>query len=105
MRPQPLISVIDVEASRRAKRAGADHVILYRERDFAAEVREITLGEGVAAAYDEIGRHTFSGSLESLGYGGLLVNHGQASGSVEPFSPKVLAARSGQRIQVNVLTG
>ncbi len=79
-----------------ARRAGAEHVILYRERDVAAEVSAITKGEGVAAAYDAIGRDTFSGSLASLGYFGKLVNYGQASGPVEPFSPSLLAARSNE---------
>jgi NADPH:quinone reductase len=79
-----------------ARRAGADHVILYRERDVAADVSAITKGEGVAAAYDAVGRDTFAGSLASLGYFGKLVNYGQASGPVEPFSPSLLAARSNE---------
>jgi NADPH2:quinone reductase len=77
-----------------ARCAGADHVVLYRERDFAAEVSAITRSEGVAAAYDAIGRDTFAGSLASLGYFGWLVNYGQASGPVEPFAPSLLAVRS-----------
>ena len=79
-----------------AHRAGAGHVILYRERDVAAEVSAITKGEGVVAAYDAIGRDTFSCSLASLGYFGKLVSYGQASGLVEPFSPSLLAARSNE---------
>jgi NADPH2:quinone reductase len=79
-----------------AQRSGAHHVILYRERDVAAEVSAITKGEGVAAAYDAVGRDTFSGSLASLGYFGKLVSYGQASGPVEPFSPSLLAARSNE---------
>jgi NADPH2:quinone reductase len=77
-----------------ARAAGADHVILYRETDFAAEMSALTEEEGVAAAYDAVGRDTFTGSLASLGYLGMLVNYGQASGPVEPFSPSVLAAKS-----------
>ncbi len=79
-----------------ARRSGADHVILYRERDVAAEVNAITKGEGVAAAYDAVGRDTFSGSLASLGYFGKLVSYGQASGPVEPFPLSLLAARSNE---------
>ena len=79
-----------------ARRSGADHVILYRERDVAAEVSAITKGEGVAAAYDAIGRDTFAGSLASLGYFGKLVSYGQASGPVEPFLLSLLAARSNE---------
>ena len=77
-----------------ATRAGADHVILYREEDFSARVRAITGGEGVAVAYDAVGRDTFLGSLESLGFLGTLVNYGQASGPVEPLSPSALAVKS-----------
>ena len=79
-----------------ARRAGADHVILYRERDVAADVSAITKGEGVAAAYDAVGRDTFAGSLASLSYFGKLVSYGQASGPVEPFPLSVLAARSNE---------
>jgi NADPH2:quinone reductase len=79
-----------------ARTSGADHVILYREHDVAAEVNAITKGEGVAAAYDAIGRDTFSGSLASLGYFSKLVSYGQASGPVEPFLLSLLAARSNE---------
>ncbi|KQT58467.1 quinone oxidoreductase [Methylobacterium sp. Leaf456] len=77
-----------------ATRAGADHVVLYREEDFVPRVREITEGRGVAAAYDAVGRDTFLGSLDCLGFLGTLVNYGQASGPVEPISPSALAAKS-----------
>ena len=44
-------------------RAGADHVILYRDQDVAAEVRRITAGGGVPVAYDSVGKDTFEGTL------------------------------------------
>lgn len=77
-----------------ARRAGADEVILHRDGDVPSRVAEFTGGEGVAAAYDAIGRDTFAGSLASLAKRGTLVNYGQASGPVEPFAPSALAARS-----------
>lgn len=77
-----------------ARAAGASHVILYRDEDVVACVRELTGGEGVVAAYDSVGEDTFLKSLESLGYEGKLVNFGQASGPVSPFSPSLLASRS-----------
>ena len=77
-----------------ARAAGADHVILYREEDVATRVAAITGGAGVAAAYDSIGADTFDASIAALGYEGHLVNFGQASGPVAPFSPSLLAARS-----------
>lgn len=77
-----------------AKRAGASDVILYRDEDFPKRVAEITAGEGVAAAYDSVGEATFLGSMQCLGFGGILVNFGQSSGAVSPFAPSLLAVRS-----------
>ncbi len=77
-----------------ARDCGAAHVILYRSDDFVARVHEITGGEGVAVAYDSVGKDTFLGSLECLAFLGKLVNFGQASGPVDPLPPSRLAARS-----------
>jgi NADPH2:quinone reductase len=77
-----------------ARDCGADHVILYRQENFAQRVAQITSGQGVDVAYDSVGADTFSGSLESLGYLGTLVNFGQSSGSVPPFAVSRLAAKS-----------
>lgn len=77
-----------------ARACGACEVINYRKDDFAERVAEITNGEGVAAAYDSVGKDTFSGSLATLGFEGHLSLYGQASGPVEPFSPQILAGKS-----------
>ncbi|HEY4167995.1 MAG TPA: quinone oxidoreductase [Reyranella sp.] len=77
-----------------ARASGCAHVILYRQDDFVARVKEVTGGRGVDVAYDSVGRDTFDGSLESLALRGHLVNFGQASGSVPPFEVSRLAARS-----------
>ena len=77
-----------------ARAAGCAHVILYREQDFVAEVKRITGGRGVDAAYDSVGHDTFDGSLECLAMRGHLVNFGQASGPVPPFQVQRLAAKS-----------
>ena len=50
----------------RARSLGADHVILYRDEDVAAEVRKITGGKGVPVAYDSVGAATFEGTLGRL---------------------------------------
>jgi len=34
-------------------------VIIYKEEDFVARVKEITSGEGVEVAYDSVGKDTF----------------------------------------------
>lgn len=82
------------EKIRIASDCGADHVIHYGREDFVERVAQITKNRGVDVAYDSVGGSTFLGSLQSLGYFGLLVNFGQSSGPVAPFSPALLAARS-----------
>jgi NADPH2:quinone reductase len=51
------------EKAARVRELGADHVILYRDADVAAEVRRITDGKGVPVAYDAVGKDTFEGTL------------------------------------------
>jgi NADPH2:quinone reductase len=76
-----------------AQEAGADHVILYREEDFAARVKEITQGQLCDVVYDGVGKDTFAGSLDSLKPRGLLVSFGNASGPVDAFNLGILAAK------------
>ncbi|HEY7484607.1 MAG TPA: quinone oxidoreductase [Streptosporangiaceae bacterium] len=71
------------EKERLARDTGADEVLRYD--GFAAEVRRLTDGEGVAAVYDGVGAATFDGSLESLRPRGMLALYGYASGPVPPF--------------------
>ena len=77
-----------------ARDHGADHVILYGEEDVAARVLEITGGQGVAVAYDGVGKDTFEASLKSLGRRGVLATFGNASGPVPPFAPLELSGKS-----------
>lgn len=81
------------DKARLAREAGADEVILYTERDFAAEVRRLTDGRGVQVVYDGVGRATFDKSLDSLAPRGMMVLFGQASGPVPPLDPAVLNAK------------
>jgi len=74
-----------------ARKAGADHVIRYREVDVASEVRRITAGRGADVVYDSVGQSTFEGSLRSLRPRGLLVLFGQSSGAVPPFDLRRLS--------------
>jgi len=80
-------TVSTADKERLARAAGAAEVIRYTERDVADEVRRLTGGEGVAAAYDAVGRDTFDGSLASLRRRGTLVLYGAASGPVPPVDP------------------
>jgi NADPH2:quinone reductase len=75
------------EKAERARELGADHVILYREQDFAAEVKRITGGKGVPVAYDSVGKDTFEGTLASLGRRGMFVSYGNASGPAPAVEP------------------
>ena len=76
-----------------AKKAGAKHVILYRDEDFAARVKAITRGKLCRVVYDGVGRSTFEGSLDCLQPFGLLASFGSSSGKVEGFDLGILASK------------
>lgn len=82
------------EKAELSKGAGADHVILYTQQDFAEEVKKATDGEGVQVVYDGVGKTTFSQSIASLGRRGHMVLYGAASGAPEPMNPGILGAGS-----------
>jgi NADPH2:quinone reductase len=62
-------------------------VILYRDDDVAARVKEITAGAGVSVAYDAVGKDTFEATLASLARRGLFVSFGNASGPAPAVEP------------------
>lgn len=83
-----VIATVGSEAkAAKARELGADHVILYRDQDVAAEVRRITGGKGVPVAYDSVGKDTFEGTLGSLARRGWFVSFGNASGPAPPVDP------------------
>ena len=89
-----VIGTVSTEAKAELARAhGCDHPILYTRENFAQRVREITGGEGVAVAYDGIGKDTFAGSLDSLRPLGMMVSFGNASGAVPAFEALELTNR------------
>jgi NADPH2:quinone reductase len=73
-----------------ARKAGADHVILYTTQDFVAEIKRLTENRGVQVVYDSVGRTTFDGGLNCLAPRGLMALFGQSSGPVAPISPQIL---------------
>ena len=81
------------EKAKLVREAGADHVILYTEQDFEAEVKRITNGAGVNVAYDSVGKATWEGSMNCLRPRGMLVVYGNASGPVPPIDPLMLAQK------------
>lgn len=74
------------EKAKLALSNGCDHVILYKQEDFAERVKQISRGELCDVVYDGVGKDTFAGSLKSLKQRGLFVSFGNASGPVPPFS-------------------
>jgi NADPH:quinone reductase len=76
-----------------ARRAGADHVILYTKSDFEAETKKITNNQGVHVVYDSVGKTTFEKSLNVLRPRGYMVLFGGSSGAVPPFDPLQLTQK------------
>jgi len=70
-----------------ARSAGADHVILYRDVDFAAAVTDIAGHRPIDVVYDGVGKTTFEKGIGLLRTRGMMVTFGNASGPVDPVSP------------------
>ena len=73
------------------KALGADHVILHRDEDVAARVKELTDGKGVCVSYDSVGKATLDTSLASLSPFGMLVSYGNSSGAITDLALGKLA--------------
>lgn len=72
-----------------AKSYGCDEVVLAAE-DVAARVKELTGGKGAAISYDSVGKASAEASLKSLRPRGWWITFGNASGPVDPISPRQL---------------
>jgi len=72
------------EKAKLAKAHGCHHTVNYRRENFVERVKDITRGAGVPVVYDSVGKDTYEGSLECLRPFGMLVNFGNASGSMPP---------------------
>lgn len=89
-----VIGIVGTDAKAKLARSqGCRHIVMADSDDTAAEVRELTDGEGVAAVYDGVGKDTFFSSLDALRPHGVMVSFGNASGAVEAFAPSELARR------------
>jgi NADPH2:quinone reductase len=80
------------EKAELAREAGADHVILYRQVDFAEAVEAIAGTRPLDVVYDGVGKSVFKQSLGLLRLRGMMVTFGNASGPVDPISPLELSA-------------
>jgi NADPH:quinone reductase-like Zn-dependent oxidoreductase len=74
----------------RVRELGADEVILYRDTDFADEVRRLTGKRGVDVVLDHVGVDTWERNVRSLARGGRLVVCGATSGHEVPTNLRLL---------------
>jgi NADPH2:quinone reductase len=81
------------EKGKLASDAGADHIIYYRDEDFAARVKEITKGALCEVVYDGVGKTTFPASLDCLKPFGYFVSFGSSSGQIDAFNINILAQK------------
>jgi len=65
-----------------------DHIINYKEADYAKEIRDITGKRGIDLIIDHVGRDTFDANIKLLAKGGRMVTCGNTSG---PFCETNLA--------------
>lgn len=68
-----------------ARRAGADHVLVDADGDFADEVLALTGGEGVHVVFDGSGPATFAGSLAAVRRSGTFCWYGPVLGGPGPI--------------------
>jgi NADPH:quinone reductase len=74
--------------------AGADHVIVYTDRDFAAEAKRLTSGRGADLIIDGVGKTTFARNLNAAAVRGHVLFYGFASGLPDPIAPGILTVKS-----------
>ncbi len=73
-------TVGDYKKVARAKKLGADEVILYKIKDFSEEIKKLTDGKGVDVIFEHIGPETWPKNLASMAKGGRMVTCGATSG-------------------------
>jgi NADPH2:quinone reductase len=76
-----------------ARRAGAQHVIVGRDADFAGIVGELTDKRGVDVAYDGVGGATLAKTLGCVRPFGVVASIGQAAGPIPPIEVGDLGPR------------
>jgi NADPH:quinone reductase len=76
-----------------ARAAGAHHIIIGRDVDFAKAVSELTDGRGVDVAYDGNGGATLKRTLGCVRPFGVVASIGQAAGPIPPLDVEELGPR------------
>ena len=77
-----------------AKAAGADHVIIGRDADFAKQARDLTGGAGVDAIIDGVGGKRFLRNFDAVNVFGAVASVGQPAGMPPAVEPQALNARA-----------
>lgn len=90
---QVVTTVSTQEKAELSRRAGAHHVVLYNQTDFAAEIESLLGPHAIDVVYDGVGAATFNKGLEVLKARGMMVTFGNASGPVPEISPLVLSQK------------
>jgi len=76
-----------------ARNAGAHHVIVGRDADFAGAVADITGSRGVDVAYDGVGGSTLAKTLQCVRPFGVVASIGQSAGPIPPVDVEDLGPR------------
>jgi NADPH:quinone reductase len=76
-----------------ARQAGAQHVIVGRDAEFAARVAELTDGRGVDVGYDGVGDATLAKTLACVRSFGVVASIGQSGGPIPPLDVHDLGPR------------
>ncbi len=74
-----------------SREAGADHVIVYSDEDFAVRCQEIGGERPFDVIYDGVGKATLHRGFGLIRPRGLMVAFGNASGAADPIDPLVLS--------------
>ena len=86
LRDKGVIVIAHAGTPEKAAAVIADHSLSGAFDILAAQVREITGGQGADVAYDGVGKDSWTASLACLKRRGLMVSYGNASGAVPPIS-------------------
>jgi NADPH2:quinone reductase len=76
-----------------ARNAGAHHVIVGRDADFASAVAKLTGDHGVDVAYDGVGGTTLAKTLQCVRPFGVVASIGQSAGAIPPIDVEELGPR------------
>jgi len=83
----------DFKKVSRAKKLGADEIILYKTEDFSEKVKKLTNNKGVDVIFDHIGPETWPKNLSCLARGGRMVTCGATSGPKAEIDIRYLFSR------------